>query len=138
MPRNPTSAADRQSSTICENCVEKPGIDLRQLVKLIDATTRDRARGRPPTSGDRSGCSAPAGAPPRLPRDAGSSAGRLPGWSISDPLEPISSERKAFMNASLNVRPIAMTSPTDFICVVRVRSACGNFSNAHRGTFTTT
>jgi hypothetical protein len=41
------------------------------------------------------------------------------------------------MNASLNVRPIAIASPTDFICVVSVRSARGNFSNAQRGTFTT-
>jgi hypothetical protein len=50
---------------------------------------------------------------------------------------PSSSERNAFMKASLNVRPIAITSPTDFICVVSVRSARGNFSNAQRGTLTT-
>jgi len=37
----------------------------------------------------------------------------------------------------LNVRPIAMTSPTDFIWVVSVRSASGNFSNAQRGNLTT-
>ena len=42
------------------------------------------------------------------------------------------------MKASLKVRPIAITSPTDFICVVSVRSARGNFSNAQRGTLTTT
>ena len=33
------------------------------------------------------------------------------------PLRPISSERKHFCNDSLNVRPIAIASPTDFICV---------------------
>jgi hypothetical protein len=59
-------------------------------------------------------------------------------WVNSRPFDPSSSERNAFMNASLKVRPIAITSPTDFICVVRVRSARGNFSNAQRGTFTTT
>jgi len=31
-----------------------------------------------------------------------------------------------------------MASPTLFICVFSVGSACGNFSNAKRGTFTTT
>jgi hypothetical protein len=61
----------------------------------------------------------------------------VPGWPISGPLAPSSSERNAFMNASLKVRPIAITSPTDFICVVSVRSARGNFSNAQRGTLTT-
>ena len=57
----------------------------------------------------------------------------------SDPVRPISSPRNAFWNDSWNVRPIAMTSPTDFICVVRRASfACGNFSNVKRGIFVTT
>jgi hypothetical protein len=38
----------------------------------------------------------------------------------------------------LNVRPIAITSPTAFIWVVSVGSAAGNFSKAKRGIFTTT
>ena len=42
------------------------------------------------------------------------------------------------MNASLKVRPMAIASPTDFICVVSVRSACGNFSKFQRGILTTT
>lgn len=33
---------------------------------------------------------------------------------------------------------MAMTSPTDFIWVVRRASAVGNFSNAKRGTLVTT
>jgi hypothetical protein len=37
----------------------------------------------------------------------------------------------------LNVRPIAIVSPTLFICVVSVRSAPRNFSKAKRGIFTT-
>ena len=56
----------------------------------------------------------------------------------SRPLRPSSSDRTPFMNASLKVRPIAIASPTDFICVVSVRSACGNFSKFHRGILTTT
>ncbi len=49
-----------------------------------------------------------------------------------------SRERSAFSSASPNVRPIPIASPTDFICVPRVVSAPGNFSNANRGTLTTT
>ena len=50
----------------------------------------------------------------------------------------LSSERSAFCSASVKLRPIAIASPTDFMCVVSVGSAPGNFSNANRGTFTTT
>lgn len=39
---------------------------------------------------------------------------------------------------SWKVRPIAMTSPTDFIDVVSVVEAPGNFSKAKRGTLVTT
>jgi hypothetical protein len=56
----------------------------------------------------------------------------------SRPAEPISSERSAFWNDSLKVRPMAMTSPTDFIWVVRVASAAGNFSKVKRGILVTT
>ena len=49
-----------------------------------------------------------------------------------------SSERSAFCSASVKLRPIAIASPTDFMCVVSVLSADGNFSNANRGTLTTT
>ncbi len=56
----------------------------------------------------------------------------------SRPSLPSSSERTPFRNASLKVRPIDIASPTDFICVVKVRSACGNFSKFQRGILTTT
>ena len=56
----------------------------------------------------------------------------------SSPSEPTSRPRSAFWNDSWKVRPIAITSPTDFICVVRWLSACGNFSNAKRGILVTT
>ncbi len=46
-------------------------------------------------------------------------------------------ERSAFCSASGKERPMAMASPTDFMCVVSVWSAPLNFSNAKRGTFTT-
>ena len=51
---------------------------------------------------------------------------------------PTSRPRKAFCRDSWKVRPIAITSPTDFICVVRRESACGNFSKAKRGILVTT
>jgi hypothetical protein len=51
---------------------------------------------------------------------------------------PVSSPRKAFCSDSWKLRPIAITSPTDFICVVRRASAAGNFSNAKRGILVTT
>ncbi len=49
-----------------------------------------------------------------------------------------SRERRAFCSASVKLRPMAMASPTDFMVVVRVASAAGNFSNAKRGALTTT
>ena len=56
----------------------------------------------------------------------------------SRPVRPVSSERSAFCNNSWKVRPIAIASPTDFIEVVSVASAPGNFSKANRGIFVTT
>jgi len=53
------------------------------------------------------------------------------------PHRSCSSDRTAFWSASLKVRPMAMTSPTYFIWVVRVWAASGNFSKAQRGNFTT-
>ncbi len=49
-----------------------------------------------------------------------------------------SRERSAFWKASVKLRPMAMASPTDFMVVVRVESALGNFSKANRGALTTT
>ena len=50
----------------------------------------------------------------------------------------VSKLRRAFCKDSLKVRPMAMASPTDFICVVSRSSAWGNFSNVKRGTLVTT
>ena len=61
-----------------------------------------------------------------------------PSISISSsPSRPVSSERSAFCSDSGKVRPIAIASPTDFIAVVSVGSAPGNFSNAKRGILVT-
>ncbi len=46
--------------------------------------------------------------------------------------------RSAFCSDSAKVRPIAMTSPTDFMAVVRTGDAPGNFSKAKRGILVTT
>jgi hypothetical protein len=53
-------------------------------------------------------------------------------------VDAVSRPRSAFCSDSWKLRPIAITSPTLFICVVRRSSACGNFSKAKRGTFVTT
>ena len=47
-------------------------------------------------------------------------------------------ERIAFAKDSRNVRPIAIASPTDFMCVVSCPVLPGNFSKAKRGIFVTT
>ena len=59
-------------------------------------------------------------------------------FAVSRPSLPVSRPRSAFWKDSWNVRPIAITSPTAFIWVVRRSSACGNFSKAKRGIFVTT
>ena len=56
----------------------------------------------------------------------------------SRPVRPVSRPRSAFCRLSWKVRPIAITSPTDFIEVVSVRLAPGNFSKLKRGILTTT
>ena len=62
---------------------------------------------------------------------AASSASRRGGESSSR-------ERMAFRNAWENVRPIAIASPTDFMCVDSSALAPLNFSKAKRGHLTTT
>ncbi len=65
--------------------------------------------------------------------------------SVSEPPPPherssarFSMPRHALPSASVNVRPIAIVSPTDFIVEESTGEASGNFSNANRGIFTTT
>ncbi len=68
-----------------------------------------------------------------------SSSPRSPGgWAQLNGAARSSSERRAFCSASGKFRPMAIASPTDFMCVVSSGSAPGNFSNANRGTLTTT
>jgi hypothetical protein len=55
-----------------------------------------------------------------------------------NPSTPTSRPRSAFCSDSWKLRPMAITSPTLFIWVVRRSSARGNFSKAKRGTFVTT
>ncbi len=52
--------------------------------------------------------------------------------------ESSSRERIALAKDSLKVRPIAIASPTDCMCVVRCPMLPGNFSKAKRGIFVTT
>ena len=46
---------------------------------------------------------------------------------------PVSRLRMPLPSACLKVRPMAITSPTHFICVPSTGSAPGNFSNCQRG-----
>ncbi len=70
---------------------------------------------------------------------ASSSAPATPSISMSSkPFRPVSSPRKAFCMDSWKVRPMAMTSPTDFIAVVSDGSEPGYFSKAKRGILVTT
>ena len=73
------------------------------------------------------------------PDGLASSSALSPGSPTKVNWQPFfSSERSAFWSASVKLRPIAMASPTDFMVVVRVESADGNFSKANRGALTTT
>ena len=49
-----------------------------------------------------------------------------------------SRDRRALPSASVKLRPMPIASPTDFMWVVRMGSAAGNFSNANRGILTMT
>jgi hypothetical protein len=69
---------------------------------------------------------------------ASSTPSSRPCWAPVERRSRDSSERSAFCSASVKLRPIAIASPTDFMCVVERGSAPGNFSNANRGTLTTT
>ena len=70
---------------------------------------------------------------------AATSAARSPGGPRQCSGAPgLSSERSALPSASGKLRPIAIASPTDFMCVVSAGFAPGNFSNANLGTLTTT
>lgn len=55
-----------------------------------------------------------------------------PGGS-DQPSRPVSSPRQAFWKDSIQVRPIAIVSPTLFIMVVSSALLPGNFSKVNRG-----
>ena len=71
---------------------------------------------------------------------ASSSSSTVPSGSapVQNPARLVSSERITLPSASMKLRPSDIASPTDFIVVVSVGSAPGNFSNANRGALTTT
>lgn len=57
-----------------------------------------------------------------------------PGGS-DQPSRPVSRPRHAFWKDSIQVRPMAIVSPTLFIIVVSSALLPGNFSNVNRGIF---
>jgi hypothetical protein len=67
------------------------------------------------------------------------SSGSTPGSPpVQKPAAAVSVDRSALPSASAKLRPMAIASPTLFMCVVSSGSAPGNFSNANLGTLTTT
>jgi len=105
---------------------QEPRIDLGDLVDVVDADARAQRFGELEQ------------ALRRRHRHAPLELGGVGRQVAIEAVRPVSSERIRLASASLKVRPIDMTSPTDFICVVKVASAPGNFSKAKRGTLTTT
>jgi hypothetical protein len=97
-----------------------------------------RGRAEPERLGDLSGCG-PASAA-RAPRGWRSCRrrGRALDLDLVEAGQAGLEERSAFCSDSWKVRPIAITSPTDFIEVVSSGSAPGNFSKAKRGILVTT
>ena len=117
--RSARSAVGRSASAtslISSELVEEPRVDLGGLEELLDGGTR---RGAP-------ACTVLSR--PSVRRRAASLEQRRP----CQPGSPcrgrtarpcFSSERSAFCSASVKVRPMAIASPTDFMCVVSVGSA---------------
>ena len=60
------------------------------------------------------------------------------GCTPSSPEKPCSRLWNAFWSDSVNVRPMAITSPTAFICVVSSSSTPSNLSKFQRGILVTT
>ena len=104
----------RSASTDSSSLVEEPRIDERQRVHVFRPTCR---RGR-----HRRGRTCVPGPAPSL-RGAGGEICRSVRLRPvgSSPDLPVSSPRSAFCSDSWKLRPIAITSPTDFIWVVRRR-----------------
>ena len=112
------------------NLVQEPGVDHGEVIDLVHAHPVPE---RPGAGRTGAGSWAPG---VWSCSSSGPISGRsLPSWPR--PKRPISSERMPFCRASLKVRPMAMTSPTDFMAVVRKSSAPGNFSKVQRGILTT-
>ena len=123
--------ARRGSPCRASDLVDEPGVDAAGRVDLLDAW-RPRAA---PARRCRAG---PRAAPSALRARQVGAAASLSSGTVQKLAAGVSSERRALFSASGKLRPIAIASPTLFMCVVSTGSAPGNFSNANRGTLTTT
>ena len=109
-----------RSSTISSICAQEPRVDLQACCDLLDATGR---RGTPRRSTSmRSGVGRAS-----APTIADCRASPLDLDLVRSRSRPVSSPRSAFCSDSWNVRPIAITSPTDFICGGQQRLGAGEF-----------
>ena len=116
-----------------QQLIEEPRIDAAGLVRAPRSCGRGGATRRSRRSGSGVGTAIAASRSSSLSGSSSASAG-----SQFSPARPCSSERSAFWRLSGNVRPIAITSPTDCICVPSTPVVPGSFSKAQRGTFVTT
>jgi hypothetical protein len=104
---------------------QEPGVDLREAVDVLEAHADAESVGHVPE---------PLAAGIRqLVLDLV----HVDGLQVES-VHAVLQSAQRLLQRLLEIAPIAITSPTLFICVVRRSSACGNFSKAKRGTFVTT
>ncbi len=121
------------SATMSAIWSQEPGVDLGRLVRPRRRSGRAATPGRSSAAGRASAC--------RSRRAATLASSPLPKPLDLDLVEAGEAglqPAQRLLQASAKVRPIAITSPTDFIEVVRIGSAPGNFSKAKRGILVTT
>ena len=132
MPDRPVRSRWPRSSVIIRIWSRNQGSTLVRLARSSTVTPRRRAAS---SWKGRSGVA--DGGPGHEVVSLRLSSTRLAGVAV-EPSRPCSSERSAFWSDSGKVRPMAIASPTDCICVPSTSGVPGNFSNAQRGTFVTT
>ena len=113
-----------------QDLVEEPRVDLRGVEQLLDGGAESERL--------LEAVDAAVAGDAQFRQEARRGRWPPPRGRSSSPARLVSSERSTLPNASVKLRPMDMASPTDFIVVVRVSSAPGNFSNANRGALTTT
>ena len=144
LERAPVGGLRRQAMALDLGLGADDVLDLAQEPGLVGAGRLDLLHGQAMAEGLGDDAQAVGGGQAELAHD-GRLARRLVLGAVplsmsisSKPDRPVSRPRSAFCRLSAKVRPMAMTSPTDFIEVVSMGSAPGYFSKAKRGILVTT